>query len=62
MVPDFPTLLAVADVDLAGSFGTNLGLLEDDTDAEGCTCPPLTFAAMNATTMAGSPVVSTRNG
>lgn len=46
MAPDLPALLAVANVDLAGSFDANLGLLEIDTDAEGCARTPLTFTAM----------------
>ena len=36
MEPNFPTLLAVANVDLAYSFGSGLlGLLEIGTDAKG---------------------------
>jgi len=46
--PDLPALLDLANVDLAGSFGSNLGLLEIDTDAEGCACASLTFEAVTS--------------
>src|SRR5271166_1886741 len=48
MEPNYPALLAVANVDLAYSFGSGLGLLEIDTDAKGRAGAPLTFAAMTS--------------
>ena len=48
MEPNFPALLAVANVHLAYSFGSGLGLLEIDTDAKGRAGAALTFAAMTS--------------
>jgi hypothetical protein len=44
METELPALLPVASVDLAGSFGSDLGLFKKDTDAEGCARTLLTFA------------------
>jgi hypothetical protein len=51
--PDLPPLLDLPNVDLAGSFGSNLGLLEIDADAEGCACASLTFEAVTRDDGAG---------
>ena len=46
MKPELPAFLAVPGVDLASSFGSNLGLLEIHADAIRRARAALTFAAM----------------
>ena len=46
MKPELPAFLAVPGVDLARSFGSNLGLLEIDADAIRRARAALTFSAM----------------
>jgi hypothetical protein len=46
MKPELPAFLAVPHVELASSFGSDLGFLEINADAIRRACAALTFAAM----------------
>src|SRR6516225_6029735 len=60
MHPYFSSLLPVADIDVGRSFGTNIFLLVEGTNAEHRTGLPLTLATMADASTSGSADTSTR--